>query len=61
MLDLEKCRQEEECPNCFANKNGYCKILQNTYFEDKKCPFYKLKDQVATDLEKYKVNIRGKH
>lgn len=58
---LEKCKQIEECPNCFARTtDGGCKILCNTNF-DKKCPFYKLKEQVANDLEKYKVNFRGKH
>lgn len=60
MEDLEKCMQIEECPNCFARtKDGGCKILVNTRFEFKQCPFYKLKEQVATDLEKYKI-FRGK-
>lgn len=28
-------------PDCFANKKGRCAILENNYFGNRQCPFYK--------------------
>lgn len=40
--DCPKCSQKIE--TCIFNKNGICKILNNTYF-DRTCPFYKERKQ----------------
>lgn len=39
MADNAKCNRWD----CFAFKNGKCTCLNSTY-EDKKCPFYKTKN-----------------
>lgn len=38
------CSQHRE--NCFAYcKDGTCKVLNDTVFKNKKCPFYKNKEE----------------
>lgn len=57
-MELVKCRQIENCPNCFArDRNGGCKALGNTDFGTKKCPFYKTEEQQRKELEK--IRERG--
>lgn len=43
-------------PGCFACTNGRCRILKNTNFGDKACPFYKTKDQA--DAENARAMVR---
>lgn len=51
MTELTKCKQIEECPDCFARvKDGGCKALGNTDFF-KQCPFYKTKEQQMKELK----------
>lgn len=50
-------------PGCFANKDGYCRILKSSNFGDKACPFYKTQEQ--GDAEKARAMERlieeGRH
>lgn len=36
-------------PGCFACTNGSCRILKDTNFGDKACPFYKTQEQAEAD------------
>ena len=49
---MPKCRQIENCPDCFARKNdGECLALANTEFGFKACPFYKTKQKQRDELD----------
>lgn len=56
-MESYKCKQQDKCPNCFANEGGYCKILNNTDF-NRRCPFYKPKEEQKEPIEKYKIKFR---
>ena len=54
---MAKCRQIQDCPNCFARTDGVtCNCLSNTEFF-KKCPFYKTKEQHEKELKE--IRNRG--
>lgn len=54
---LEPCRQLEKCPNCFARVDKkFCRILTNTEFLKRKCPFYKTVEQNEEEKTKYPYN-----
>lgn len=38
--------------NCFSLVNGKCRILDDTEFEKRNCPFYKTKEQYKKELKK---------
>ena len=43
------------CPNqpgCRSSKNGTCRILKDTNFKGKPCPFYKTATQHAVECKK---------
>ena len=52
MLGFPRCKQVDLCPNCFARDESTkeCSALQDTNF-NKKCPFYKTKEQRNKELE----------
>ncbi len=51
MIGLKNTKCESDC---FASKNGRCKALANTTFDDYGCPFYKPRDEV--DLSKIEAD-----
>lgn len=36
-------------PGCFAYKDGICRILKDTDFGDRACPFFKTQEQADED------------
>lgn len=36
---------------CFANQDGFCKILTDVNFKGKMCPFYKTKQEYEEGLK----------
>lgn len=43
---------EQDKKNCFAYREGKCRILDNTHF-NRDCPFFKTRQQYEYDLLKY--------
>ena len=45
-----------KCPTCgkvecFGNEDGHCLVLSDNNFVNKECPFFKTREQVATEKE----------
>lgn len=38
--------------DCFANRSGRCRVLTDTAFGDKTCPFYKTEGQASEERAK---------
>lgn len=55
--DVVACR--EFCDGCFANKNGFCRILIDNNFGERKCPFYKTKWQISQEEKKAAEKFLG--
>lgn len=51
MTELKKCLKEKTA--CFSYVKGVCRILKDTDFGEKDCPFYKTKEQFQADRMKY--------
>lgn len=47
----------KEHADCFANKDGICICLHNTYFRGKDCPFYATKKQAEESRRKCRARL----
>lgn len=52
MPECKDCKQD-----CFAYLSGKCRVLNNTDFNGKQCPFYKTKAQWLEELKKWPMEI----
>lgn len=55
--DFPRCTQRRS--KCFANENGYCAILNDTFFK-RPCPFFKTHEEYEAGLKPRKT-IRDKY
>lgn len=46
--------------DCFANVEGFCKVLTDTSFGLRDCPFYKSREQCDTELQQIRERLARK-
>ena len=55
MTDLVPCCHKQK--DCYAIQNGMCRLLKDTKFHGKDCPFYATKEQTKEDRRKARERL----